>query len=516
VDVIENAGNGWWLVRRHTFPCFNQGTKTRLLGSETLETLLYENPLIIAKYLLWLVVGLQQLPVGFDHSSLSLPYPVDIYIKSVVALISSHITSDDEMVSSISGLETLYWMAIYNSNAGKPRSSWLCFRRALSISQLLGLHRHSTRKLMATDHMPVQYLNEIWYCLLEGDRYLSLILGLPYTATFETFDASKDDDEASTLTPEQRYGRRLIHIASLLIERNQSPRPPSFAATQDIDEKLEAISKELPADWWDLPEPGSSRMTEEAGVSFDKAVGHIWHYQLLALIHLPFLLHAQTEKRHAYSRTTCLHASREMIKRYIVLRKDNRSFSCKILEFQIFTATVTVMIAILGTTAYEGQARGLEAEDWRLVEEVVSIMENLSGYPGEAMSRESAKVLKALQEMSRRAEAKPGNEMLRIPYFGTINVSVQGRCRETRDLVPEISPPSITSSDTIWRPRNSNNTQFLSDGQFEYPEPSFPNPGPNSDAFWGDWTNLQDPNSTVFQNWFEPSINSGWDFKFGS
>jgi len=121
------------------------------------------HPTVIAKSLLYLAVCSQQLPGGFDTSKLQLGPSLDQRIEKYMSTVQSLITSDDEVVSTIEGLECLLLQGIYHINCGNLRRAWLTFRRALNVGQLMGIHR-------GNDNM--HGAKNMWYQILQGDRYL--------------------------------------------------------------------------------------------------------------------------------------------------------------------------------------------------------------------------------------------------------------------------------------------------------------------------------------------------------
>jgi hypothetical protein len=56
---------------------------------------------------------------------------------------------------------------VYHLNAGNLRRSWLCFRRATNIAQLMGLHRPSFRQNDAAD-LQAQRKHYLWFQLVKG------------------------------------------------------------------------------------------------------------------------------------------------------------------------------------------------------------------------------------------------------------------------------------------------------------------------------------------------------------
>ncbi|KAH6662820.1 hypothetical protein B0J14DRAFT_662414 [Halenospora varia] len=64
-------------------------------------------------------------------------------MERLEALAVSLVTTDDELLGSIEGLECVMIESVYQANIVNPRRSWVSGRRAMSITQLMGLNRSS-------------------------------------------------------------------------------------------------------------------------------------------------------------------------------------------------------------------------------------------------------------------------------------------------------------------------------------------------------------------------------------
>jgi len=187
------------------------------------------------------------------------------------------------------------------------------------------------------------------------------------------------------------------------------------------------------------------------------------HYNLLTVVHLPYLMHgpgAQATPRrtgpsalppdYTYSRLTALTASRELLSRFIVFRNLNHvSSCCRSAEFKAFTASVALLLAHLDGHRL-GRANILahqRLQDLGMVDNAVRSMEDLSRLGDDVLSKPTAQVLRKLMEIE--ADASEGasyflqsedgataegdcrmideNHVLKfsVPYFGTISIARQ-------------------------------------------------------------------------------------------
>lgn len=268
----------------------------------------------------------------------------------------------------------------------------------------------------------------------------ALLLGLPAGCTDTGF--GKDETfQNPTIDKDFLFGRKLCEIASRVIDRNQDENTQPYAATQDIDERLDQLAKNMPQSWWAIPDPHAKhKSVKEEAVEFDRTMVQIWYFQLEALLHLPFMLRSATERRYEYSKFSCLKASRELMHRYLALKtKTKQSFCCKIVDFGALTATVTLCLGFLDLAAAD-ESREVQAQsegDRTLVHRVLAIMEDLSEGGKDVVATQSVSVLKTLLDANSPSSPSAGNLRLTIPYFGTINIA-----RPPPSLVNTNPPPA--------------------------------------------------------------------------
>ena len=139
----------------------------------------------VAKALLCLLLTLQE-SKGFDdylqdHGMTTYPWANSESkdgrcIEKCIKLINKLVLADDELAGTIDGIECLSLLSKHDSNKGRIRRAWINTRRAILFSQLLGLHRRS--KTYAPE--VAQRRESVWRAVYQADRFMSLILGLPY------------------------------------------------------------------------------------------------------------------------------------------------------------------------------------------------------------------------------------------------------------------------------------------------------------------------------------------------
>jgi len=294
----------------------------------------------------------------------------------------------------------------------------------LNIGQFIGLHRNLIRPPKELDTPAAAAKRNMWHKIVHTDRYLGLILGLPCGTCEDHFEPDE-----TFQNPEMDVGsilpRKLSLLTCRISERNRTGSTHTFAATQDIDERLDNLAKELPDSWWEVPHINGEARSGTAWRQIDHVLMQMWYFHLELFLHLPFMVRASRERRYEYSKFTCLKASRELIYRYLTLRRVNSAqlFS-PVMDFMAFTATIMLVYDLLGS-AKAAEAHGLEqqkVDDRALVEEVLTSMKKLASASNrEVVAAQSVNCLTLLLT-SADETGNRRNLRLTIPYLGTISI----------------------------------------------------------------------------------------------
>lgn len=97
-------------------------------------------------------------------------------MKRYLDTASRLVTSNDELIESLEGLECLVLEAVFHLNAGNLRRAWLFFKRAIGLAQLVGLDSGNIVNLMVLDPNSIVSPAIMWYRIVGQDRYLALVL----------------------------------------------------------------------------------------------------------------------------------------------------------------------------------------------------------------------------------------------------------------------------------------------------------------------------------------------------
>ena len=266
-------------------------------------------------------------------------------MSRVVDTAHSLVNCNDELVASIEGIECITIESMYHNNAGNLRRSWLIMRRAMLIAQTMGLHRGRTPpSIMQTLESTAVRPESVWFRLVQSDRYLSMMLGLPQGAPESNFFATTNSLEICTAT--ERLQRIDCVVAGRILQRNEADIN-DLTATQDIDKLLQTASMFMPPQWWLIPNlPSSTGDKMEHFQETVRLMDQFTHYHLLARLHFPYLLRSSADRKYEYSKITAVNASREVLTRFVAFRGSNTVGSyCRGIDFLVFIASTTLCLA---------------------------------------------------------------------------------------------------------------------------------------------------------------------------
>lgn len=174
-DLLTSRANEWWYLNKYLSQLTIQ-TGDRPYGIPTVgvEEVRAWHPAAIARHLLALCLCVQQSSEGSNLKALEMPTP-SAWMERCLTIITNIVTSDDELVGNVEGLECLILLGGFQINVGNLRRAWLSFRRALNIAQLMGLHRSPAKNKSDSTIPPSPediHRSYIYYHLLKGDVYL--------------------------------------------------------------------------------------------------------------------------------------------------------------------------------------------------------------------------------------------------------------------------------------------------------------------------------------------------------
>jgi hypothetical protein len=380
-----------------------------------------ERPIIVARTLLHLAICINSLPPEFDHSLLANIWSLDATMQNYVTTVTTLITSSDELMLTLHGLETLLLLALFHMNSANLRQSWLIIRRGLNLAHLMGFHRIIAQPDLHPPIPAVSNAKMIWRSFVDLDRYLGLHLRLPFAAD----DYPLPDDADLHLTHKSKINALARQIAEL--DRDISPQ--GYASALAIDERLESTMREMPKEFWEVPNIPSTARSPESFAALERLMVQMWHFEMKVFIHLPYLLRAPKDGRYEYSKVTALQASRNMLMRWFALRNASITQACcRFAEIGVFIAAVTLTLDIvieLGTKE-KSEVQRSKGTDFAMICRLIGEMEKLAkASPREKIATRSAIVLKKILSSLDPSKQSTGKARLTVPFFGTIDLDYQ-------------------------------------------------------------------------------------------
>ncbi|KAG9702725.1 hypothetical protein KCU69_g6453, partial [Aureobasidium melanogenum] len=364
------------------------------------------------------------------------------------------ITKNEDLVTSVEGLECIMLEATYQNYAGNLHQAWMAVRRATTIAQVLGLHRDissPTLKFLETMKRPLFDAKQTCFQIVRMECYLGLMLGLP-RSSLEAPGCKPEGLEAA-----ERLQYSHLVVADRILKRSTLP---SLLETQELDSLLETAAAQISPPWWLVPDLSTSnRSANEIFQDMNRLNDQFAHFHLLIRVHLPYLMQWTCERMYDYSKMTALNASRETLIRYVAFREKNAAhFYCRGTDFICFIAATVLSLghiecSRLRHTGDIQSAFGLlihsRPSDRGLLERTLEVVRGTCQGDDDSITRQIVFVLSQLLRIEGRAasgiqyrvrasdnddgqaayhsEATGEGELrLRIPAFGKIDFGVEG------------------------------------------------------------------------------------------
>ena len=327
LDIILVGSSDWWAIWRTMFrdTCFPNQISVSDFVSQSVAT---GGPVILAKVLLIIAISLSQLSPTFIDRRLKLSMPPLELMEHYLSITEKQITSNDEYACTLDGLECMVLQTKWDINLGRPRKAWMAIRRAISFAEMLGLHRCAIKPERGFDELTRRKLN-IWSSLQTSDRYLALLLGVPYAVADHHYNVDAMERYCAEISTGELYRLKLSVVSGHVVDRNQDLSSVCLSSTLKIDQELDDLTRSMPDEWWRHASGGQAN----TGDALDQLITQFWHHQIRAVLHQPFMLKASMDRKYEYSKFAATDSSREMIRIYQILRADagtGGSYVCKV------------------------------------------------------------------------------------------------------------------------------------------------------------------------------------------
>ncbi|OTA94729.1 hypothetical protein M434DRAFT_382830 [Hypoxylon sp. CO27-5] len=440
------------------------------------------HPVLIARKLLLLSSLLQGIPPCSIDQLVGLSSDYSVLMSRLFNIATKLVTSHDELISSVDGVECVMFESMYLNRAGNLRRAWLVNRRAMAMAQMLGLHVGNSSSDLFLEKETRDRINPhyMWFRLVVSDRYLSLMLGLPQGSLETSFPNLEAIDNC---VPMERMERMEVVAAGLILQRNTAERT-NFAATYRIDQILQEAAASMPPQWW-LMASNIDAIDGNDTKAFKESIrltNQFAHHHLLLQLHLPYmLLPSSTELSYDYSKMTAASASRTIVGQFVAFRASMLSIAyCRGIDFIAFIASVILCIAHIearrqhetstsksGTTLQS--LRHQRLSDRGLLERALELMETMARSNSDVVAQKISNILRPLLNIESNsfrgssyhiyASSEGNNEdsqclgdtkgafhalRIQIPYFGTVHI-------EHHPALPNTAIPTQTPSEELHR-----------------------------------------------------------------
>lgn len=380
VKLIE-LSEDWWKLAPHKLPeLFDPQTLTAGDWKSVLNRKLnLPNPAETAHVALWTIMSIERLPLSFfQDSTFRDPANVATFNSRVLPIIDKVVVFDDDVASSLPGIQCLVLLARYYCNRGNLQKGWHMCRRALEYSISKRLNRplfegHDAG--LPDDHRRREHAT--WQAICFLDRYLSMVLGLPHSAQ-DMLPSSLGGSEPTQTQP-ALFQTSITSVMSQIIDRNQKSLGDSDLSTltMKIDRELEIIMRHDT----NTEQVSESRIQD----AYEHLEAYILKRFVRTLLHLPLMLKSLGRKEKGafqYSYDTARESSRQALIAYKCIRDGLQldPYLCTMLDFQAFAMTVLLILHLLGKFPSDGQPSAIQDEqDLEIITEVSNIFRRASG-----------------------------------------------------------------------------------------------------------------------------------------
>ncbi|KAF3402351.1 putative transcription factor gsfR1 [Talaromyces pinophilus] len=515
---IRDMAASWWSVWFHMFPELLDEDKSILVG----ERDYFEAPSSpgdVAKFILCHLMCIDQLPAGFDYNSLEMPIVPSEYADRCVNAIDRLIINDEDLCGTLPSLEAILLLSKWYTNIGRPRKAWLMTRRGVELAQLAGLHISTAKEPHPDDKLYDRRL-KLWTMLGLNDRFLCMILGLPYAVQERLYRPQVERRLKTEPRNMETYCLQLSLVMGPIIDRNQEdPAKMSIAETLKLEQDMQDHARSMPDHFWQQQVPDKKMSIDEATERL--LLPFLFHY-MRATLHLPFMLQCHGDRRYQFSREAALESSRNALLAYNMLRSADMMspYICRLIDFQAFSAAMLIVINVIG---YSEDAPNYSPEqdekDWAIVDATTEVLRHAAMEPAGTVAQQSLLILDGLSKNMETECSAAVSCKVSVPYFGSVTVipgskafKIRNRSSAANQQHQQQQPtPSSTSFShqsssikgsaseqpspfQLYTPPQSNidfSNCSVSNCPDQQHNPSLNNPVPSSSHIWDDSSRVQ-------------------------
>lgn len=412
------------------------------------------HPLRLAKRALQILICIQQLPSTFDWESLNVGASM-VEMQSRLLITSMLVTTNDDLIGYAEGIECLLIQAYYQADGGNLRKAWAAARRGLSLAQVMGIDKGHSAAFRSCDSGAKDYhrssAHALWYKLVCLERSLSLLLGLSVGSPGNDFASDRPGEHDHAF---DRLEKAHAVLAERISARNDCSRvnaarqQASYALTQEIDLELEAAAKTMPSGWWEDLQVVTPEAPRDATT---RVVLQIHHFNLNLLLHVPYMMRDLSSPRYDYSKTACVTASRDLLRRFSTLRARLDASPVQgyyRVDYAALLAAMTLCLSYLARRRTEVWDIDVVREDVAVVDLTRRHMEHVARVKGDHLARAAVNVIDQLtpiidvaaaaleEKHSATIETRSETESpmagtrgprFSVPYLGAIDIRIPRR-----------------------------------------------------------------------------------------
>ncbi|KAE8382677.1 hypothetical protein BDV26DRAFT_222625 [Aspergillus bertholletiae] len=333
------------------------------------------------------------------------------YLRPVEQLI----LHDDNLAGSRYGLQCLMALGLCYMSCLKPRRAWIAYRRANTLAQLAGIHQ---------THRNTELLDSLFWQLFGADRWVSLMIGLPYSVPENLCDLYIPP--VKEMTPITFHARHLCVLTGRVIDCLQINKVPTLSSVIRTDEQIDEVTSQLPAGYLDMEQISHCQDVHERHARLYRLTNI---HQLKAHLYLPFFLQSSGTSGQEHGRASCVKNARSLLEAYLCLyesdpataRIDN---SVKLTGFSALTAAVIVFLHLLGRDALREKTSNPDPDwsDQSLINRTLSALEDCAEGQPSSLSGQCRTALEGLISSS-QSLVKGASRQIAVPYFGIVTVN---------------------------------------------------------------------------------------------
>jgi hypothetical protein len=264
----------------------------------------------------------------------------------------------------------------------------------------------------------------IWWSVYHGDRFCSMLLGLPPGVNDTHYGLAMENIAGEQAFLQHKFTLQSATVAGKLIDRNVASGTPSFANAVTLDEHMEKIASSMPIAWWDLPDrlPDPGPELDEIR---NRMLQQFYFFHVRTYLYFPFIIKQPKSSTSNHSNAACTEASRQMLRRYGVLRAKSHGvclFECKTSDFVGFIAAVILFLCL--SFSKETSGSQMLDGDLQLIEATRNFFRNVEREEGCKIAKQCYRALTALlgvhENTAGMTDMFPYSDKIVIPYFGVV------------------------------------------------------------------------------------------------